>query len=460
MAVLKVLIAEDEEYLREYLEFLIRQQVEADVHSVGSGRAAIGALEQDSFDAVVCDYNMPNGDGAEVLKYIRDRRLPIRFILCSTEVPSLHKNLDPAHIYGNVVKPDVGKPLCKILNQLKSELQRAKIPRAAAEADFVRVPASVVASLIVSPIDVYQKLTPTSFLKIIENQDLATSRELREYMARGATHFYIEKKYAEELIKNYQNLVANQFALRNLTIEQTVDYLQATSEVVRELAERLGWSPELKEMVNLNINLVVKQAEERRELALHLRRFSPKDGAYLGAHSALVAYVTIGLTQELGWEAVDLHYKLALAAFLHDLTLTDNEILNLQDYMNEIAKGRTYPWLESMRNHPLRAARLLDDWPNVPQGTALIVQQHHERADGKGFPNGLSHEKILPLSALFIVAEDLVNQLLSRSAEGLSGNFQDFIDSRHRDYSAGSFQAVFSVLRALASGFTSSAGNL
>ena len=67
----KILIADDNELSRENLAQLLMEN-EYDVKTVGDGREGIEAFLEDKFDLVITDLRMPNVDGMELLKYIKD----------------------------------------------------------------------------------------------------------------------------------------------------------------------------------------------------------------------------------------------------------------------------------------------------------------------------------------------------------------------------------------------------
>ena len=64
-----------------------------------------------------------------------------------------------------------------------------------------------------------------------------------------------------------------------------------------------------------------------------------------------------------------------------------------------------------MRRHPSKGAEILESIPSL-QKIIPIVSQHHERFDGKGYPNGLAGESISLLARIFAVA-DVIDALLS-----------------------------------------------
>lgn len=91
--------------------------------------------------------------------------------------------------------------------------------------------------------------------------------------------------------------------------------------------------------------------------------------------------------------------NLGLAAILHDigkLTVSDQILTK---------PGRlTSEEFERMKRHTVDGERLLRSTPGLEQA-ARFVRSHHERVDGRGYPDGLAGDEI-PLEARIIAASD------------------------------------------------------
>jgi HD-GYP domain-containing protein (c-di-GMP phosphodiesterase class II) len=70
-------------------------------------------------------------------------------------------------------------------------------------------------------------------------------------------------------------------------------------------------------------------------------------------------------------------------------------------------------WQE-MRSHPVVGARLIGSFPQFAHGRGLVLH-HHERYDGKGYPNGLSGDRI-PLGARILAVADAWDAMTSHRA--------------------------------------------
>lgn len=119
---------------------------------------------------------------------------------------------------------------------------------------------------------------------------------------------------------------------------------------------------------------------------------------YTGGHSRRVTELTVKILRQmqiLGLE-VDL---IGTAARLHDIgkiAISDAILLK---------PGKLTPeeW-QVMQSHSEKGSLLLSSYPDFTRG-AEIVLRHHERWDGKGYPNGLK-EHAIPIGSRIIAVAD------------------------------------------------------
>ena len=117
---MKVLIADDDEAFRTYLEELVRGRGLEVVGVVGDGLAAIEASERLRPDIVLMDLDMPGGaDGAQATREIVARQPNVRVVLVSGSDVVAH--IQSALFVGAVAhirKPDVDRDLPVVLDAL------------------------------------------------------------------------------------------------------------------------------------------------------------------------------------------------------------------------------------------------------------------------------------------------------------------------------------------------------
>jgi HD-GYP domain-containing protein (c-di-GMP phosphodiesterase class II) len=126
-----------------------------------------------------------------------------------------------------------------------------------------------------------------------------------------------------------------------------------------------------------------------------------KDG-YTHKHSERVAAFGVRLARQLGFDA-DSRAVVELSGLLHDVGKigVPDAILNKPGKLTESE-------FKEMRLHPLHGARILSNIKSERVVNLLPgVKYHHERWDGKGYPEGLKGEDIPLLGRLLAVADFL-----------------------------------------------------
>lgn len=129
----------------------------------------------------------------------------------------------------------------------------------------------------------------------------------------------------------------------------------------------------------------------------------------LNAHGARVSAHAEAIAHEMGLPAPAVG-RVRLAARLHDIgkSWISPEILEKPGPLTE-------PEWAQIRRHPAVGARLLKS--AELHELADIVVAHHERPDGRGYPDGVpSHE--LPLEAQIVAVADVYDAMLSPRSYG------------------------------------------
>lgn len=126
---------------------------------------------------------------------------------------------------------------------------------------------------------------------------------------------------------------------------------------------------------------------------------------YTKGHSIRVAHYSEALARKLGWseeEVQNIHY----IALLHDIGKigVPDSVLNKPFKLTNIE-------FELIKNHTIMGAEILKDI-KMFKDVNIGARYHHERYDGKGYPNGLKGEEI-PLVARIIGIVDSYDAMTS-----------------------------------------------
>jgi hypothetical protein len=138
---------------------------------------------------------------------------------------------------------------------------------------------------------------------------------------------------------------------------------------------------------------------------------------------------------------------ITLAALLHDVTLDDRLYemkLNLlfSGRLKDLVKGGSDQ--KEIFAHPQKGASMAKDFDFCHPDIGVIIEQHHELPDGSGFPTALKAEKMHPLSALFIVAEDFVDYFIRYSP---APDWKTYLKTREKLYAQAPFEEAFRILK-------------
>jgi putative nucleotidyltransferase with HDIG domain len=125
--------------------------------------------------------------------------------------------------------------------------------------------------------------------------------------------------------------------------------------------------------------------------------------SFTRGHSERVAVFTDLIAEELG-HSVEKRRWLKRAALLHDI----GKVAISNTILDKPAKLTDAEYTE-MKSHPVHSADILSG-VSVFADMAIVARGHHERLDGKGYPDGL-HAHQIPLDTRIITTADVFDAL-------------------------------------------------
>jgi len=141
-----------------------------------------------------------------------------------------------------------------------------------------------------------------------------------------------------------------------------------------------------------------------RGTALVLGDVVEADDSYTGEHSRGVVQLALEVGWRLGLDA-GARRNLEFAAMLHDV----GKVAIPKDIINKPGELDASEW-QLMRTHTIEGERMLDQVGGFMSEVGRIVRSHHERWDGRGYPDGLAGEAI-PLEARIVSCCDAWNAM-------------------------------------------------
>ena len=132
---------------------------------------------------------------------------------------------------------------------------------------------------------------------------------------------------------------------------------------------------------------------------------------FLYEHSLMCSYISGLILSGLTWDSRDTQFKIYLASIFHDMSLDGSSVMKDMELNGIIPERHSEVDIEHFLNHPLESSNFIHEFREIPLDTNVIISQHHELPEGKGFPKKLQSSRTFPLSRVFIVSHFLVDYI-------------------------------------------------
>lgn len=130
---------------------------------------------------------------------------------------------------------------------------------------------------------------------------------------------------------------------------------------------------------------------------------------YTRGHSERVASYALLLAKEIGNFSKDEQKSFYYACLLHDIGK-----VNIPDQILTKPGKLTNEEFDIIKSHPVVGAEAVKDVEGIKE-SICVIRSHHERWDGKGYPDQLKHEEIPLLARVSAIADAFDAMTSSRS---------------------------------------------
>lgn len=441
MAGEKILVVDDEDMIRELCTHILSNEG-YHVTTAPGGAAALEVLKRDDVDLMITDIKMPGMDGLELFEQVRKLNPDIVTVFITghgtldTAIESLMRGVE-----GFVLKPFTQQ-------ELVSAVARA-VSRSRLQKENIRLKALIsifeISKLLVTEIDLghlFKIITevlvqefsvdrvslmlidePTRDLVIRASHGLPSNMALsaRRKAGEGVSGLALKQKkpliisngtHPDQEVMDALNLenmpfssmsvplVGRNKALGVLNVSRGSGAPFSTSDlqIILILASQV-----VAAMENATLFEDLRENYFRTVQAL-VAAVEAKD-PYTRWHSTNVAKYAVSIAREMGMSPSQLE-EIHIASILHDVGKIgiSERIISKPDRLSEEE-------FDIMKDHPAHGIRILDPIGFSPSIMNAIFQ-HHERYDGKGYPQGISGEKIT-LGARILNVADTIDAMVS-----------------------------------------------
>ena len=192
---------------------------------------------------------------------------------------------------------------------------------------------------------------------------------------------------------------------------------------------------------------VQEQARRIEELSLErlqaLVHFLEEKDPYTRGHSVRVANYSTRIAREMGLPKSVVEV-ITLGAELHDIGKigVSEQVLHKEGKLSE-------PEYRHIMEHPVIGARILAPLMRDVPAALAIVRSHHERLDGRGFPDGLAGDQI-PLEVRVVTIADSFDAMTSvrpyRPALSVQKALQELDEGKDRQVHAPAVRAFLAAV--------------
>lgn len=370
-----------------------------------SAKEALNVLLKEKIDLILLDIQMPDINGFELAKLIKSNKktkeIPIIFV---TAVFKSDEFIEEGFALGAIdyiTKPiDDQQLLNKITLYLKVFDEKNRVEQS--EKRFYDIAQSVG--------DGIYTLDTNNMATFINNQALTMLGYEYEELIGKEIHKYI----------NYKDIDNNPILSKNSKIHKTMldgeifrndeDYLikkdrsflpvSIVSTPLYENNTIVGTVVSFTDKTNMKMinNLVTEKLKNQEQILYSMIEMIESRDSYTAGHTKRVATYCVLIAKEMGYDEMNIEL-LKNAAWLHDIgkISTPDSILLKPSRLNK----EEYSLIQEHLISGYRMLESVDQYKSI----AEIMVQHHEKYNGKGYPKGLKHEQISPLSRIMILAD-------------------------------------------------------
>lgn len=227
---------------------------------------------------------------------------------------------------------------------------------------------------------------------------------------KGAVWRYLNKPWDDDDLRNCVRQGIDQFLLiqenrrlQELTQQQNEQLRDLNENLKQKVMERTWEVHRLNEQLESSFMGAVQA----------MARLGEMHSQDVGSHAKRVALLSRRMAKRLQYEGRDL-MQVEVAATLHDIGKTMISPAILKKANEDLSSAEQHIFKE----HPMHGESIIRMVPNNEEA-ALYVRHHHERFDGRGYPDGFAGEAI-PLGARIIAVADAYDKHMTISTSATS----------------------------------------
>jgi len=363
------------------------------------------ALDGQTWDAILCDYSMPNFSMHAALDLYKKKRLDLPFIIVSgtiTDETAVAAMKAGTHDY--IIKDN----LARLNPAMDRELRETKVrhERRLAEYELIKSEEKYRTLFEESRDAIYISEKQGEFIGFNQSTTELFGYSKEEMLGMNTKDIFVNTdeylKFQEEIeqkgsvrdfeAKLYKKGGSEMNCLITSTVRRSKDAtIMGYQGIIRDISELVSSQQKLEKTLE---KLRKALGGTIQAMALTVETRDP----YTAGHQRRVSNLACAIAREMGISSNQIQ-GIHFAGIIHDIgkISVPGEILSKPGRISENELG-------IIKEHPRTGYNILKT-VDFPWPIAQIVLQHHEKIDGSGYPDGISGENILIESRILSVAD-------------------------------------------------------
>ena len=266
---------------------------------------------------------------------------------------------------------------------------------------------------------------------------------LRRLQQRDLEEVYINDVDCTRVLEEIKaSMSSKSFYNPKTTDEERIQVAERSFEIIKNFIKEIGINKQSVDILNSVNQKTLAILSESPSIFMFIKRFKTSCSEEF-LKSVLTSYLAIRLIEQFAWSSLPVKEKASLASLLCDITLEKEDFKELKEY--ELSGGALS---EKLKNHPFEVTKILALKKDiVPSETLTIIEQHHEKPDGSGFPFGIQLNRFNQLSSIFIIAQKFIEHLVHEDFD--YSKRQQIIEKLQKSYNGKTFDKALSALIAV-----------
>ncbi|AOT70868.1 HD-GYP domain-containing protein [Geosporobacter ferrireducens] len=184
-----------------------------------------------------------------------------------------------------------------------------------------------------------------------------------------------------------------------VSIDLTKVYIKSIQDSKVLMKKAMDGKPITKKEVVKMLQPLLKETRREKNIVRLLLQLQSQDD-YTFQHTVNIGIVAGVIAKWMGYTDEEELSKITIAGTLHDIgkSKIPMQILKKPGPLTPVE-------FEVIKKHPRLGYDILNKMPSYEDEIKLAVRQHHEREDGRGYPQGLVGDDIHPYAKIIAVAD-------------------------------------------------------